>query len=170
VLGVDERLERASLASTIAAFLALPAVVAYALPIGLGLGAGAGIVPWGLGVAAVGTVAVIRTVIDFFTRGHGTLAPWDPPRELVTTGLFAWCRNPMYIGVLVTITGWAVTFRSIALAGYSAAAAFAFHVRVVLVEEPWASETFPDDWPNYRQQVPRWLPCRPTPTHRSNSD
>jgi protein-S-isoprenylcysteine O-methyltransferase Ste14 len=30
-------------------------------------------------------------------RGRGTLAPVDPPRELVATGLYRWVRNPMYV-------------------------------------------------------------------------
>ncbi len=143
-----------------AAFLALPAVVAIVIPLAMApLDASAGgFTPWGLVLVAVGVAILGATVREFFTQGRGTLAPWDPPRRLVVTGLFAHCRNPMYIGVLMIVLGHAWTFRSPLIAGYAAVLALAFHLRVVVAEEPWAARMFPDEWPAYRGHVPRWLP------------
>ena len=42
---------------------------------------------------------------DFFAKGKGTLAPIDPPRVLVVSGLYRFTRNPMYNGVLALILG-----------------------------------------------------------------
>ena len=158
---MDERPEQpASVASALAAFLALPTLVAFVFPLGIALGdsRALGFTPWGLVVTAIGVTVLLSTVRAFFTQGRGTLAPWNPPRALVVSGLFARCRNPMYVGVLLTIAGHASTFRSPSTAVYCAAFGLIFHLRVVLHEEPWARRTFPDDWPEYAGNVPRWLP------------
>ena len=36
----------------------------------------------------------------FVTKGQGTPAPFDPPREFVASGPYRYVRNPMYIGAL----------------------------------------------------------------------
>ena len=114
--------------------------------------------PLGLVLVGAGVLAVGVTARDFFRVGRGTLAPWDPPRHLVEVGLFAHCRNPMYVGVLLTIAGWAVVFGSPLIAGYALLMAVVFHLRVLLHEEPWAAKTFPEAWPGYVLNVPRWMP------------
>jgi protein-S-isoprenylcysteine O-methyltransferase Ste14 len=159
--------DRASLPAAVGAFTALPLVVAFLIPIGLGL-----VDPWrgswipiGLAMVTVGVLVLVATVVAFFRSGRGTLAPWDPPRRLVRSGLFAWCRNPMYVGVLTTIAGWAITFRSPAVAAYLIATGVGFHVRTIGYEEPWAAKTFGDEWDDYVATVPRWIP---RPPHRTS--
>ena len=109
-------------------------------------------------VTVSGTAMVVRAALDFFAVGQGTLAPWNPPRRLVTTGLFAHSRNPMYLGVLAVLAGLAMASRSPLLGVYLLSAAVAFHLRVVRNEEPAAERSFPDAWAHYRRAVPRWFP------------
>ena len=96
------------------------------------------------------------TVRDFFVRGRGTLAPWDPPRALVAEGLYRYCRNPMYVGVLLVIWGRRFWWRSGEVLGYGYLMALIFHLRVVWYEEPWLAETFGDQWTEYATGVRRW--------------
>jgi hypothetical protein len=58
-------------------------------------------------------VALLRCVWDFFAKGKGTLAPIDPPRVLVVSGLYRFTRNPMYNGVLALTLGEAWLFGSV---------------------------------------------------------
>ncbi len=139
------------------AFLALPAIVAFVVPLGLLRPPGA---PLGLGggiVAAAGIAVLLRCVVEFHVAGRGTLAPWSPPTKLVTTGPYRWSRNPMYLGVLLILWGWAAGFQSRALAVYALGATVAFHLRIVFGEEPWLSRTFGEEWTRYKARVPRWL-------------
>jgi protein-S-isoprenylcysteine O-methyltransferase Ste14 len=140
------------------AFLALPGCVAFLVP--------ALIVPSGQAHAlhveglvpfVAGVVVLLWCVRDFYRAGKGTLAPWDPPRYLVRIGLYRCSRNPMYVGVLLILIGWAAGFRTPASIIYAIAMAIAFHSRVVLHEEPWLARTFPGEWPAYKSHVPRWL-------------
>ena len=153
----------------LAAFLALPAIVA-------------GLVPWLLlrdgarfdwiafPVVVAGTGLLLWCIRDFYIAGRGTLAPWAPPKHLVTVGLYRVSRNPMYLAVLVILAGLALGFRSRTLALYAAGMALVFHLRVVIFEEPWLARTFGEDWPAYRARVPRWLVWRSGRTVRGHAD
>lgn len=141
------------------AFLALPGVVAFAVPAWMawrtlppsGL-RWLGIVPMALGAACL-----LNCVRDFYTTGRGTLATWSPPRHLVTVGLYRYTRNPMYVSVLTLLLGWAALAGSSSLLIYTLIVAAVFQLHVVLAEEPWAARTFGEAWSAYRRSVPRWL-------------
>ena len=113
--------------------------------------------PVGLVPLAVGLVGLLWCVRDFLVKGRGTLAPWDPPRALVETGLYRLSRNPMYLSVLLLLLGWALTSGARVLFIYTAVIAVAFHLRVVFGEEPWLARTHGAAWTTYRDSVPRWL-------------
>lgn len=142
------------------AFLALPGMVAFVVPWLLAGGAPArhGIAAFAGAAAFVsGVVVLFWCIWAFYANGRGTLAPWSPPTRLVTNGLYRFSRNPMYVGVLLILAGWSLSFASIALAIYALAVATAFHLRVVFGEEPWLARTHGEAWQNYVRSVPRWF-------------
>jgi protein-S-isoprenylcysteine O-methyltransferase Ste14/pimeloyl-ACP methyl ester carboxylesterase len=141
------------------AFIALPGVVAYVVPVAIAASAGErqpfrtmAIVP-----LAAGTALLVWCVRRFLVEGRGTLAPWEPPRHLVVTGPYRWSRNPMYVAVTLVVLGWAIGFRSWIVLIYAALLAAAFHLRVAVVEEPWLARRFREPWARYAARVPRWL-------------
>ena len=107
-------------------------------------------------LAALGALVLLRCVWDFFAAGKGTLAPVDPPRFLVVRGLYRYTRNPMYNGVLAVLLGEAWLFGSTSLVEYTLVVAVAFHLFVVLYEEPTLETAFEASYRAYRQAVPRW--------------
>jgi protein-S-isoprenylcysteine O-methyltransferase Ste14 len=141
------------------AFAVLPGMVAVGFPAGwLWYTAHLQpIHPLGLMLVAVGLAALLRCVRDFYMSGQGTLAPWQPPRRLVTVGLYRYSRNPMYISVAVALLGWVTAYDSLALLAYTAAAAGAFSLQVVFGEEPELARRYGDAWRRYAERVPRWL-------------
>jgi protein-S-isoprenylcysteine O-methyltransferase Ste14 len=110
--------------------------------------------PWIL--IAVGAMVLLRCVWDFFSAGHGTLAPIDPPKKLVVQGLYRFTRNPMYNGVLSIVIGEAWLFHSRPILQYLAVVAVMFHLFVVFYEEPALRSAFGEEYERYRQRVPRW--------------
>lgn len=141
------------------AFLALPGVVAFAVPL-LVLRPGRPVEDLsvsGTALLGIGILMLLWCVRDFYVLGRGTLAPWDPPRGLVVRGLYRWSRNPMYVAVLCIVAGWALLFRSWTLGLYAATLAVAFHLRVVHGEEPWLARTHGAAWFDYAARVPRWI-------------
>ena len=142
------------------AFLALPGMIAFVIPAwwlrSLGteqeLTHPLGIVPF-----AVGVIGLIWCVRDFYVSGQGTLAPWSPPKHLVTEGLYRYSRNPMYVSVALILIGWSIAFASRNLTTYTLIVVIAFHLRVVLGEEPWLARTHGAQWDDYVKRVPRWF-------------
>jgi protein-S-isoprenylcysteine O-methyltransferase Ste14 len=141
------------------AFLALPGMVAFVVPLLLITPPTRRrlVEPWGLLPLALGLAVLALTVREFYVAGRGTLAPWSPPRRLVTSGLYRYSRNPMYVGVLLILSGWAIGLWSWALALYAGGVAIAVHLRILLHEEPFLARAHPDEWPAYRVRVRRWL-------------
>ncbi len=110
---------------------------------------------------AVGVAVLIRCIADFARIGRGTLAPVDPPKELVVRGLYRYVRNPMYVGVLGVLLGEAALFQSVALLTYTAIWFLFVNLFVILYEEPTLRRRFGESYEQYRRSVGRWIPGRP---------
>lgn len=110
------------------AFLAMPGLVAFAVPaLWLWRLARLQVVePAGLALLAAGTIGLLWCVCDFSVKGRGTLAPWSPPRRLVVVGLYRFSRNPMYVSVVLILLGWAATTATSRLFAYAGVVALAF--------------------------------------------
>jgi protein-S-isoprenylcysteine O-methyltransferase Ste14 len=131
----------------------------YGIDIALGTSVGA-LMLQGAGVAVlgVGLILFVWSLAHFATEGRGTLAPWDPPRQLVVRGPYRFVRNPMISGVVFILAGeallllsrphalWALTFLCINL------------VYIPLLEEPFLRDRFGDSYREYCQHVPRIVP------------
>ena len=107
---------------------------------------------------AVGMSIYAWCVWDFATFGRGTPAPIDPPKKLVVRGLYAYTRNPIYVGVLTAILGWALLFWAKELVLYALAVGIFFHLLVLLNEEPYLRAEFGHEYEEYCARVGRWFP------------
>lgn len=143
----------------VTAFLVLPGTLGFILPIAwLRYAHQTALAhPSGLIVLASGLLGLILCVKDFYVSGRGTLAPWSPPRKLVIVGLYRYSRNPMYVSVALILLGWTISFGSLILFIYTIVIVAAFHLRVILSEEPWLSQMHGTSWNNYAARVPRWF-------------
>ena len=150
------------LLESILAFLALPGIVAFLIPIVLAPVGIRSFDPRALVLLCPGIVLLLWCVAEFYRSGKGTLAPWTPTKHLVVSGPYALSRNPMYIAVVLILWGWALGFRSGGLAWYAAGMMLAFHLRVLLFEEPWLADTQGEAWEAYKERVPRWIGLRRT--------
>lgn len=68
--------------------------------------------PFWLVLAAVGGLISLSAVLEFRTRGGGTPIPWDPPKRLVTSGLYRYVRNPMQVGMWIALPAWGLAYGS----------------------------------------------------------
>lgn len=107
---------------------------------------------------ALGAGIYAWCVWDFASFGRGTPAPIDAPKKLVVRGLYRYARNPMYVGVLAVILGWALLFRALSLLPYAMLVAGCFQAFIVLYEELHLRAEFGREYDEYCSRVGRWLP------------
>jgi len=111
----------------------------------------------GLLLIAAGWLVLLQCFRDFARSGGGTPAPYDPPIALVTSGLYRFTRNPMYVGVVSAVVGQAAWFLSWPVLAYAIGVAVAFHLRVLIYEEPRLAASFGGEFVAYCARVPRWV-------------
>jgi protein-S-isoprenylcysteine O-methyltransferase Ste14 len=113
-------------------------------------------------VGVVLILAGVPVLLDSFARfaiqGLGTPAPVFPTRNLVVQGLYRYVRNPMYVALLLVVTGQALFFGNLHLLEYGAIVWLFTHLFVVLYEEPKLRATFDDEYKTFCAHVPRWIP------------
>lgn len=115
-------------------------------------------VEWGWAFWILGTAFVLPAAISFF-KAKTTVDPRTPENsnKLVTTGLYKFSRNPMYVGFLFFIVGTASYSGHIS--GLLIAIAFIPYMNrfQITLEEQQLTRLFGDEYIEYCHAVRRWL-------------
>jgi|SRR5690349_11605207 len=94
-----------------------------------------------------------------FRRARTTINPFKPQNtaSLVTSGIYRVTRNPMYIGLLMVVLGWAIFVCS--LAGILGPIAFVAYITrfQIIPEERVLSAKFGSSYADYLNRTPRWI-------------
>ena len=119
------------------------------------------VAPWtGLGwcLMAVAFLPALTAVTQFM-RARTTINPHTPDQasSLVTGGVYRWTRNPMYLGLLLLLAGWAIRLGS--LSPFLVPPLFALVLTQVqiLPEERVLRARFGDEYDRYCRTTSRWL-------------
>lgn len=111
-----------------------------------------------LALACLGLAIDVVGVLSF-RRQRTTVNPMRPANStaLVTSGIYRFTRNPMYVGMAVLLTGWAAWLGTpLALVGVAAFVLWITRFQII-PEERVLSRLFGADFDVYRAQVRRWL-------------
>lgn len=112
----------------------------------------------GIVIAGAGLLLLLAGIIALRTA-RTTVNPLNPGATfaLVTTGIFRVSRNPIYLGDLLALTGWA-TYLSHPLAFlFLPVFVITMNRFQILPEERILSAKFGEAFAEYRQSVRRWL-------------
>jgi protein-S-isoprenylcysteine O-methyltransferase Ste14 len=128
---------------------------AFLLPLPLGLGAGARIaatlLALGLGVAA------IAGAIGLFRRTGQDPKPWTSTPELITTGVYRWSRNPMYVGLALIQIGIAIGLANAWILALVPPVLAVVYATAIRHEERYLEREFGETYLEYKRSVRRWL-------------
>lgn len=92
-----------------------------------------------------------------FKQADTDLVPFKNVSALVTTGIYAYTRNPMYLGMALILLGCAVIVGAATAFIMPALFVPIIQYRFILPEEAMLRELFPDTFPDYCNQVRRWI-------------
>ena len=105
-----------------------------------------------LSLAAGAAVVAVGVFLRAMASGHV-----KKNEQLATTGPYAYCRNPLYLGSIIIAIGFAVASRDVWV-GIAIIGLFALiYVPVIRSEEAFLRERFPE-FESYARRVPRLLP------------
>ncbi|HEX7343428.1 MAG TPA: isoprenylcysteine carboxylmethyltransferase family protein [bacterium] len=103
-------------------------------------------------------VGVMLWSLLHFALAKGTPVPLNPPPKLVTSGPYAYVRNPMYAGAFIALIGVGVLLRSIALVlGFVPLLILLINWLLRVVEEPELEKRLGDDYLQYKNCTPRFF-------------
>lgn len=108
-----------------------------------------------------GGAVLLHCIWDFAVEGRGTLAPIDPPKQLVVHGLYRYVRNPMYVGVIWILIGESCVFRLTNLLIYTIFVFAMVSAFIIFYEEPALTKKFGESYIAYANRVRRWVPGAP---------
>ncbi len=94
-----------------------------------------------------------------FLRAKGTPVPINPPPKLVTTGPYAYVRNPMLTGVFALLFGFGVLLGSVSLlVVFTPLFIFINVLELKVIEEPELLKRLGQDYIEYRKKTPMFFP------------
>lgn len=106
---------------------------------------------------AVGGLAANLFGVKRFSQAGNNLEPWRPANLVVTTGIYRYTRNPMYLGMALIYLGVMFGFDSLGMLILFAPLIIVIRTQVIAREEDYLEAKFGEKYLAYRRQVRRWL-------------
>lgn len=108
------------------------------------------------GLVMAAGFALALPAIFAFRRAGTHVEPWKPSSALVTDGVFRRLRNPMYVGAMLLLAGFAILFASDWTLVMTVGFAAIVHFGVVKREERYLEAKFGEPYRSYSAKVPRY--------------
>jgi protein-S-isoprenylcysteine O-methyltransferase Ste14 len=108
-------------------------------------------------IALLGVIGV-SAVQEFAMRGAGTPIPYDPPKQLVVSGLYRYISNPMQLSCALVMTAWGGALQNFWLAA-AGVVSFLYSFGLAAWDEGEDMRgRFGKPWEEYRNNVKAWRP------------
>lgn len=133
--------------------IAMHFIVPWSLPPG-GLQQAASVI--GLALSIIGLGLIVSTRREFAAQRQPT-DPGQPTSRIVTTGVFAISRNPLYLGGVSVLLGLALMLNRLWAIAMLPVSIVLCHYILIVPEERYLAAKFSAEYRAYRASVQRWL-------------
>jgi protein-S-isoprenylcysteine O-methyltransferase Ste14 len=115
--------------------------------------------PWSLlGIVPLLAGVVFNLVADAaFKNARTTVKPFEKSSALITSGIFKLSRHPMYLGMVLILSGIAILLGSLSPTIIIVIFAILREYIFVRKEEQMLYEQFGSEWGAYRNKVRKWI-------------
>lgn len=122
----------------------------------ISIGGSSGLKYIGGGVAMLGAGIVIL-VAQSFKHAETNIEPWKPTTRIISTGIYAYSRNPVYAGFCLVSIGIGIFLNSFwILISFIPSAILVYYV-AIKKEEIYLEKKFGEEYIYYKNKVRRWL-------------
>ena len=110
----------------------------------------------GIALLILGMLLVTQARREFRRHGQPT-DPGQPTHKIITTGVFSFSRNPLYLGGIASLLGFALIFNLPWLIVLLFPAIVACHSILIVPEERYLLNKFGEEYRLYTERVGRWI-------------
>ena len=111
-----------------------------------------------LGIAfRIAGVAVLLMSYGSMAAARTTIDPSAHSSKVVTSGLYAYSRNPIYLGWFLLIAGIGFRNASLLVLVIAVTMVLLLYRAVIVEEEAYLEKRFGDEYLRYKKSVRRWL-------------
>ncbi len=110
----------------------------------------------GVAVAILG-LGVVILASRSFKRVETNIEPWKPTTTIISTGIFAYSRNPIYVAFCLVTIGVGIFLNSIWVLFSVIPSAILVYYIAIKKEETYLEEKFGEEYLLYKSNVRRWL-------------
>jgi protein-S-isoprenylcysteine O-methyltransferase Ste14 len=112
-------------------------------------------------IAGVTLVAIagflIVSSLRSFAAAKTNVEPWKPTTAIVSSGVYNFSRNPIYLAMTLLYLGAALLLNSMWVLALIIPVLFLIHFGVILREEKYLSQKFGEEYAHYKKRVRRWM-------------
>ena len=92
-----------------------------------------------------------------FVQHRTAIIPYKPASQLVTSGIYRWTRNPMYLGMALIYLGVAILLNSLAALILLVPVLAIIQSQVIAREEAYLERAFGNEYVAYKRRVRAWI-------------
>jgi len=122
----------------------------------VGIGSSSGFKYLGVAVVMLG-FAIVILVNQSFKCAETNIEPWKPTTKIVTNGIYAYSRNPVYVGFCLIAAGTGISLNSFWILTSFIPSAILVYYLAIRKEEAYLLEKFGEEYLLYKSRVRRWM-------------
>ena len=109
------------------------------------------------GIVAVLGIALILISAPRHKKAGSNVEPWKPTTTIIITGVYAYSRNPIYLGIALAHGGLALCGGSMAALATLVLSVVVIQTYVIAREERYLEAKFGAPYDDYKKRVRRWI-------------
>jgi protein-S-isoprenylcysteine O-methyltransferase Ste14 len=113
-------------------------------------------IPLGLLLIVI-TLVILYFSLREFTKVNEDPVPTSPSNLIITNSIYAYSRNPMYLGLLILQIGLGMLLSVIHITFFALFTYLVLKYYVIIPEEKYLEEKFSEEYLSYKISVRRWF-------------
>ena len=109
------------------------------------------------GILIVFGLVIILVAHLKMKKAKTNIEPWKPTTAILSDGIFAISRNPIYLAMIFIYIGGVLAFNLLWMLPPLILVLLVMHFGVILREEKYLEQKFGEEYLNYKKQVRRWI-------------